>query len=180
MSDISRRTFMTTGASLVATSASLMMLREVGAATHDGGHDPRHEPHRHPESSVLHTSGEATTMQGHHMSEDMQRCIQLCHDCQAVCTEMIGHCLQLGGRYAAPDHIRLIMDCAQLCATTADYMARGSSLHDRMCGLCAEICQLCAESCDRLAGEDQALKHCAELCRRCAGSCERMASKVAA
>lgn len=177
MSDISRRTFVTTGASLLATGASLMMSREVDAATHHAGHGPMREPQELPNSSLLQMSGETTTMDGHHMSEEMRRCIQLCQDCHATCIQMISHCLKLGGQHAAPDHIRLLMDCAQICMTTADYMARESLLHDRMCGLCSEICRLCAESCEQVGGDDQMIKQCAELCRRCAGSCERMASK---
>ncbi len=154
MPDMSRRTFVTTGASLFATSASLAILRGADAATH-----------------------EAATMEGHHMSEEMRHCLQLCQDCHALCIHMIGHCLQLGGRHATPHHIRLLTDCAQMCTTAADYMARESSLHDRVCGLCSEMCRLCAESCEQTAGNDQMIKQCAELCRRCLGSCERMASK---
>lgn len=180
MSGISRRTFVTTSASLLATGASLMMLRGVDAATHDAAQDPLQQSNALPEPALLQASGGATTMEDHHMSEDMRRCIQLCQDCHALCIQLIGHCLQLGGRHAAPDHIRLLMDCAQMCTITADYMARGSSLHDRTCGLCAEICRLCAESCERVQGNDQMVKQCVEMCRRCAGSCERMSSKGAA
>lgn len=157
MPDVSRRTLMTTGASLLATGASLIMSRRLDAATH-----------------------EAATMDGHHMSEEMRRCIQLCQDCHALCIQMIGHCLRLGGRHAAPDHIRLLLDCAQICTTSADYMARESSLHDRVCGLCSEVCRLCAESCEHVAGDDQMVQQCVEMCRRCAGSCEQMESKGAA
>ena len=52
MPDMSRRTFVTTGASLFATSASLAILRGADAATH-----------------------EAATMKGHHMSEEMRHCL---------------------------------------------------------------------------------------------------------
>ncbi len=180
MSDISRRTFVTTGASLLTTGVSLMMTRGVEAATHDAGHGPMREPQALPDSSLLHMSGEATTMDGHRMSEEMRRCIQLCQDCHATCIQMISHGLKLGGRQAAPDHIRLLMDCAQICTMTADYMARESLLHDRMCRLCSEICRLCAESCKRVAGDDLSVTQCAELCLRCAESCNRMASNKAA
>jgi hypothetical protein len=180
MSDISRRTLVTTGASLLATGASLMMLRGVDAATHDVIHNPMPQSNALPQPAPLQASGKASASEGHHMSEEMKRCIQLCQDCHVFCIQVIGHCLELGGRHAAPDHIRLLMDCAQMCSTAADYMARGSSLHDRTCGLCAEICRLCAESCDQIQGDDQLVKQCAEMCRRCAESCEQMASKGAA
>jgi hypothetical protein len=180
MSNISRRTFVTTGASLLATGASLMMSREVEAATQDAGHGPMREPQALPDSSLLHMSGEATTMDGHRMSEEMRRCIQLCQDCHVTCIQIIDHCLKLVSRHAAPDHIRLLMDCAQLCTTTADFMARESLFHDRTCSLCSEICRLCAESCERVAGDDQSVTQCSELCLRCAESCTRMASNKAA
>ncbi|MGC4095747.1 MAG: four-helix bundle copper-binding protein [Nitrospira sp.] len=179
MSNISRRTFVTTGASILATGASFMMLRSGEAAMHDRVPDPVHEHQQFPQSSGLHTSADVLSMEGHHMNEEMRRCLQLCHECHAICIQMIGHCLGLGGRHATPDLIGILMDCAQICTTTADYMARGSSFHDRTCGLCAEICRLCAERCDRLAGDDQMVKHCAELCRRCAESCAGMTSKAA-
>ncbi|OQW40545.1 MAG: ferredoxin [Nitrospira sp. HN-bin3] len=114
------------------------------------------------------------------MNVDMQRCIRLCRDCHAQCIELLDHCVTLGGRHVAPAHIRLLMDCAQLCTVTADFMARASALHDRTCTLCAEACRRCAESCAQLAGSDQLLKQCAELCRHCAESCDRMAIHSAA
>jgi hypothetical protein len=165
MSDMNRRTLVTTGASLLATGASLILLREVDAALKDG---------------ASHPSANGTAMDGHHHNEDMQRCIQLCHDCHAHCISMINHCLTLGGQYAAPAHIRVLMDCAQMCTITADFMARASSFHDRTCRLCAELCRSCADSCVRVAGDDQSVKQCAELCRRCAESCDQMALNKAA
>jgi hypothetical protein len=167
MSDINRRTFVTTGASFLATGASLMLLRAAEAARQDGAPVPS-------------ADGTAKGEHHHNMGEEMQRCIQLCHDCHARCISMISHCLTLGGQYATPAHIRLLMDCAQICTATADYMARESSFHDRTCSLCSEICRRCAESCEQVGRDDQMVKQCAELCRRCAGSCERMASKTAA
>ena len=158
---MNRRTFLFTGASLAATGASFMILPKVSAATDS-----------QPQPSLMEG--------GHHTDDAMQKCIDLCQDCYALCTRTVGHCLQLGGRHAASEHIRLFLDCAQICDTTAQYLLRGSSLHERMCGLCAEVCRQCADSCLAVAGDDQMVKQCAEMCRTCAGSCERMASKVAA
>lgn len=165
MSHINRRTFMTTSASLFASTASLMLLRGAEAATQD---------------TVAHPSVKGAAMDGHHhMNEEMHRCIQLCQDCHARCIQLIDHCVTAGGRHANPTHLRLLMDCAQLCTVTADFMARNSAFHDRTCALCAELCRRCAESCEQIAGDDQLVKQCAELCRRCAESCDRMASKEA-
>lgn len=158
---ISRRKLLSTGASLLATSASFMMLPKVYATTGS-----------EPQPSLVEG--------GHHADDEMGKCIKLCQDCHAVCTQMVGHCLKLGGRHAEPDHIRLLLDCAQICETTTQYLLRGSSLHERMCGLCAEVCRQCEDNCVQVAGKDQIVKECVEMCRRCADSCERMASKAAA
>ena len=105
----------------------------------------------------------------------MQDCIKECLDCHAICLATISHCLYKGGEHAAPVHIRLLQDCAQICSTSADFMLRGSPEHGRTCGVCAEICRKCAESCQRMAGDDELMRRCAEVCRRCADSCSRTA-----
>lgn len=66
-----------------------------------------------------------------------------------------------------------MMDCAQICATSADFMLRGSDLHGRTCGVCAEACTRCAEGCERM-GDDDMMRRRAEACRRCAESCGQM------
>lgn len=167
MSDMNRRTFVATSMSLLATGLSWILARGTEGAMQDG---------------ASHPMATGTTIEGHHhkMAAEMQRCIQLCQDCHARCIELISHCLMAAGRQAAPTHIRLLMDCAQLCTVTADFMARESAFHDRTCTLCAELCRRCAESCVQIAGDDQLVKECAELCRRCAESCDRMVSYGAA
>jgi hypothetical protein len=167
MSGMNRRTFVTTGASILATGASWVLVRGADAATHDG---------------IAHPGANNTAIDEHrhNMGAEMQRCIQLCQDCHARCVQLINHCLTVGGRHADPAHIRLLTDCAQLCTVTADFMARNSAFHDRTCALCVELCRRCAESCEQVAGNDQLVKQCAELCRRCAESCDRMASHSAA
>jgi hypothetical protein len=109
------------------------------------------------------------------MSQQMRECIQRCTDCHNVCSETITYCLEQGGKYVAVDLVRLLQDCAQLCATSADYMLRGSSFSPQVCRLCAIVCDACAASCDQV-GDDPQMKACAETCRRCAECCRRMAA----
>jgi hypothetical protein len=111
-----------------------------------------------------------------HTSTEMQQCIEECTRCHATCLQTVGHCLELGGKHADPAHIRLLLDCAEICQTCVNFMLRGSDLHQRTCAVCAEVCRACAEDCERMAGDDQMMKDCAEQCRRCAESCERMAA----
>jgi hypothetical protein len=114
----------------------------------------------------------ATTTHQHTTSE-MQECIDNCTGCHATCLETVTHRLKKGGRHAEADHIRLLLDCAQICATSADFMLRGSDLHTATCRACAEVCARCAEDCERLA-DDDIMRRCAEECRACAESCRRM------
>jgi hypothetical protein len=112
----------------------------------------------------------------HQIEGEMRECIQHCTECHNVCVETLDHELRLGGPHAAADHVRVLLDCAQLCATSDDVMLRGSDLHGRVCGVCAEACERCAADCERLAGDDQLIRRCAEVCRRCAECCRRMAA----
>lgn len=160
---IGRRSFLSSGVSLMTAGASFMIMPKAHASS--GG-----ESESHP----------MLVQGGHHTDGEMQKCIQLCRDCHAMCTQTIAHCLMVGGRHAAPEHIRLFLDCAQMCTTTVDYMLRGSVFHDRICGLCADLCTQCGKDCEQVAGSDQTIKQCIEMCRKCAESCERMASKAAA
>jgi hypothetical protein len=111
----------------------------------------------------------------HAMSTEMQRCIEECEHCHGICLETVTHCLQMGGAHAEAAHIRLLLDCAQICEVSADFMHRGSDLHARVCAVCAEVCEWCAEDCERFE-DDAQMKACAEACRRCAQSCREMAA----
>jgi uncharacterized protein YggL (DUF469 family) len=108
------------------------------------------------------------------LSEEMQQCISECLSCHAVCEATVQYCLSQGGTHAEASHIKTLLDCAQTCITSADFMLRGSELHTRTCALCAEACERCAESCAALG--DPTLQQCVEACRRCAESCRTMAA----
>ena len=100
------------------------------------------------------------------VSIDMEQCIAGCLACHAVCLQTVEHCLELGGAHAAQGHIRLLLDCAELCEASAHFMMRHSQYEGRICALCAEACRACEEACRRMG--DVADVHCAESCRRCA------------
>jgi hypothetical protein len=85
----------------------------------------------------------------------------------------------MGGEHASRSHITILLDCAAACAQSADFMLRGSDMHGRVCGVCAEACERCAEDCERLANGEQHMLHCAAICRQCAESCRMMATMTA-
>ncbi len=107
----------------------------------------------------------------------MQQCIENCQTCHATCLQMLSqHCLEVGGKHVEPTHFRLMLDCAQICATSADFMLRGSAHHTHICRECAEICAKCADSCEQVGG----MEECVRACRACAESCSEMGGAAAA
>ncbi len=110
------------------------------------------------------------------MKKDMQECIENCLTCHATCLATIPHCLGMGGEHASPNHISLLLECVQICQTSADFMVMNSNLHGRICAVCAEACERCAQDCERLANDDEQMLACADMCQRCAESCRYMAA----
>jgi hypothetical protein len=105
-----------------------------------------------------------------HITDEMRECITRCSDCHNVCLETVTHCLT-----TEVEHTRLLLDCAEICATSRDFMLRGSERHRSTCGLCAEICSEYARWAANVPGADEQMRRCAEECERCAESCRRMA-----
>ena len=112
------------------------------------------------------------------LSPEMEECIQACQDAHRACLDALRVHLDRG-ESVATDLTRALLDCAQITQVSADFLLRGSSLHPRTCGVCAEACQVVAELCER-SPEDQALAACAEACRRCADACAEMARMLTA
>jgi hypothetical protein len=124
-------------------------------------------------------NAQPSSMYYHHVSgkanPEMQECIQNCLTCHSVCLETINYCLQKGGKHAGAGHIKLLMDCTEICQASADFMLRESEMHGRVCAACAEVCARCEQSCRQFDG-DSHMSDCAGICRQCAESCRRMAS----
>lgn len=111
-------------------------------------------------------------MKHQHSNPKLEPCIQQCLDCHHICLETaMNHCLTAGGKHTEPRHFRLMLNCAEICQTSANFMLSGSDLHHLTCGVCAQVCRKCAESCAALEEMDE----CAETCRKCAEMCEQMA-----
>jgi hypothetical protein len=111
------------------------------------------------------------------LDERMRECIQECNNCHDICEETMLHCLQMGGEHAEPNHIRTMLDCAEICHTSSDFMIRMSDFHGLVCGICADICQRCANECERFT-DDQMMQQCAKACQNCAQSCRDMAIQI--
>ncbi len=116
---------------------------------------------------------------GHMSHDEMKNCAKTCFDCESICLETITHCLSKGGKHAEASHIQLLINCAEICQTSAKFLLSGSNLHSEICSVCAIACNACADSCDQF-GDDAQMRACAEACRRCAESCGGMSKSARA
>jgi hypothetical protein len=103
---------------------------------------------------------------------DMQQCIQNCRDCQRACMHTLAHTLN----QCDAANARLLIDCAEICQVSANFMLRESESHGYTCAVCAQVCERCADACEKM--EDPQMKLCGEICRRCADSCHYMADSM--
>lgn len=101
----------------------------------------------------------------------IEQCIEACLNCHTTCLKTaMQPCLELGGKHTKAEHFRLMLDCAQICQTTADFLLRGSALSELLCGACAVVCEACAHSCE-VTGD---MNKCMQVARRCAEACRRL------
>lgn len=106
-------------------------------------------------------------------SSELEDCIEKCMDCYKSCTETMAHCLDMGGKHAESSHMSMMMDCAEICNISADFMLRDSNMSAAICEKCAEICDICAEDCKSFK-DDTEMMQCADMCVACAESCRKM------
>ena len=101
----------------------------------------------------------------------LEDCIEACQRCQQVCLETaMTQCLEQGGKHVEAEHFRLMLNCADLCHTAANFMLSRSMQHAAVCAVCADVCTACADSCEQIGDMDE----CARVCRDCAQRCQAM------
>jgi hypothetical protein len=125
---------------------------------------------RRPAAALAAAPPEGTAM--HHSSPEMQACIKACERCHAACLgTAMRHCIEKGGRHVEPEHLPLMMACAEICRTLAAFMPVGTDHHRHTCAACGGIRDGSARSGVKVG----AMQACVEACRRCAEECRRMA-----
>ncbi|MBI2236735.1 MAG: four-helix bundle copper-binding protein [Magnetospirillum sp.] len=100
-------------------------------------------------------------------------CADACVNAHRACTEAAIHGIQQGGEVAEWELVQLLLDCADITETNANFMMRSSRLHHLTCQVAAEVADRCATACERHAASDIRLKECAESCRRAATWCRK-------
>jgi len=49
------------------------------------------------------------------LSKEMDQCLHNCEECHDLCTQTVQYCLEKGNQHAAPELIRVLLDCAEIC-----------------------------------------------------------------
>ncbi|MDQ3109241.1 MAG: four-helix bundle copper-binding protein [Bacteroidota bacterium] len=91
-------------------------------------------------------------------------------ECAAACNTCSTACLDEKDVKMMANCIKLDMDCAQICAITAAFVARNSDHATHLMKECAEICGKCATECEK--HEMAHCRACAEACRKCEEACK--------
>jgi hypothetical protein len=115
------------------------------------------------------------TMQDHtvsatHLYSDnsTQSCMELCSQChQTLRHTAMQYYLWSGGKSLDPSLFRLMLDCAEMCQTVANFQLSDSMFCREVSTLNAKICEACAKGCEQAGDMDD----CVEACRQCAASC---------
>lgn len=114
----------------------------------------------------------------------LARCIEACFSCSQTCTSCADACLSEEQVSEMRKCIRLDLDCADICATTARVLTRQTEYDApttrAQLQACIEICRTCAEECESHADMHQHCALCGQECRNCAEACEEMLRATAA
>jgi hypothetical protein len=115
---------------------------------------------------------ETTTTTTRTLAFTLSECVDRCLACHRACEENVSRSVDKGH---AVEHVRLLLDCAEICRTCAGFMMRESEHHAMVCHVCAQLCEECAQSCLAFHG-DIDLERCADACQACVVSCRAMAA----
>ncbi len=104
--------------------------------------------------------------------------------CQQICRSCADACLGEDSITPLRRCIGLNLDCAALCAATAELVIRQtegsySVMHEQL-HACALACQACAEECQKHASMHKHCATCAETCRRCQAHCNQLLGEISA
>jgi hypothetical protein len=89
-----------------------------------------------------------------HQTTQHKDSMEAARNCYEVCTETISHCLQQGGKHVEPEHLQLLIDCANMCKTCWEACLHEGPAAEHTMKACAEIANACADSCEQV-GDDE-------------------------
>lgn len=100
------------------------------------------------------------------------------NECGAVCTSCADACLAEQEVEKLRHCIRLDLDCADICFTTASVLTRQTepdwTVVRAQVEACARTCSACAQECEKHASMHDHCRICAEHCRKCETTCNEL------
>ena len=101
----------------------------------------------------------------------MDHTLHSCRQCQDLCLKGYAHVLREDYSNALQ---MVLLDAATACAVAADFVARESPLHGRMCAACNYVCQVCANICEEQYPADELILQVAHAANACAAACREV------
>jgi Domain of Unknown Function (DUF326) len=109
--------------------------------------------------------------------------IDALHDCAESCTADADADLREQHVTDLVKCIRLCMDCADVCETTARVITRQTEFDPNavapLLEACATLCRVCGDECERHASLHLHCRLCAEVSRRCEQACRDLLAAIA-
>ena len=105
----------------------------------------------------------------------LEECIVACNDCVQTCLSCADACVAENQGDPLLACIRLDLDCAAICAATAQILSRSSqpnwTVISAVLRACETACAACGSECDRHAAHMEHCRICAAACHACAAAC---------
>ena len=105
---------------------------------------------------------------------DLRAAFLACLRAHEACEAAVAQALRAQEGEALNECVGALLDCADVCRTTARHIRHGSPLLRGTAGVAAELCERAAEACLALPS-GPAGQTWAEACRRAAAGCRRLA-----
>jgi hypothetical protein len=111
------------------------------------------------------------------VNDELVAAIDTAYSCAQTCTSCADACLAEEMVAELRQCIRLNLDCADVCGTTAAMVTRrtGSNpdLMRVMLEACMAACRRCGDECEHHASRHEHCRICAESCRECERACRQ-------
>jgi len=109
---------------------------------------------------------------------NLSACIDACVACELACVACADACLGESQVAALRKCIRLNLDCADVCGTTARLLSRSlepqEDLIRAQLELCVRACKECGAECHSHAGMHAHCRVCGDACRACEEHCRKL------
>jgi hypothetical protein len=104
---------------------------------------------------------------------ETKECITALQACHAACLQFATFdCLEGGILQVEANRIRLMLDCAEICQTAANFLIRDSDHYLRVCREAAVICEDLSSVCCKIT----TMKRVLVACNNCVSACRAIDS----